>query len=77
MENKNGNPRKGCRLSLERVTRFELATFCLEGRSSTVELYPHYLTGDAGGAGTTGVTGAGVSVGVTEPPSTTSTTTGD
>lgn len=74
MENKNGNPRRGCRLSLERATRFELATFCLEGRSSTVELYPHYFTGEAGGAGTTG---AGVSDGATDPPSTTSTTTGD
>ena len=28
-------------LCLERRTRFELATFCLEGRSSTTELPPH------------------------------------
>ena len=28
-------------LRMERRTRFELATFCLEGRSSTTELPPH------------------------------------
>lgn len=29
-------------LYLERTMRFELTTFCLEGRSSTAELRPHF-----------------------------------
>jgi len=32
-----GNPKE----KLERATRLELATFCLEGRRSTTELHPH------------------------------------
>ena len=37
---------------LERETRFELATFCLEGRHSTTELLPHEEVGAPGGTRT-------------------------